>query len=293
MEVEEATAIKQEDADMLDNRMGRTYPDAEFIYTFNPVDANHWVVKKFVEPHLAGRTQDGVCVHHSTYKDNPMLAAEWIAKQEKRIATDPNYYRVYMLGLPGHLEGLVYKEGANWKHIPYDAFPEAIRCTPPRSLGLDFGFNDPTALVGQWEGDVRHLHQFLHCSGMTQEDLVRFLEQLYQEKQWPRSTPLYCDAAEPARIEDLRRRGFAANPAHKDIRFGIDAMKQTPFVVSDESLAFINELRGYRWQEKDGQVVDKPCEGNDHGPDAARYAVAWNMFMSDIPDEPAQFGEMW
>lgn len=305
---EEATALTAADADMLDNRMGRTFRDAEFIYMFNPIDANHWIVKRYVEPHLAGTVPDGVYVHHSTYKDNKHLSPEWIAKQERRISTDPNYYRVYVLGLPGHLEGLIYKEGANWQHIPYDTFPEAVRCSPPRSLGLDFGFNDPTSLVGQWEPvdlampgtkphlsiiQLRHLHQYLYASGMTQDDVVRFLEQLYAEKGWPRSTPLYCDSAEPARIEDLRRRGFSAMPAHKDVRFGIDAIKQTPFVVSDESLDLIRELRGYCWQEKEGQVVDKPCEGNDHACDAARYAVASILYVSELPEKPAQFGDFW
>lgn len=290
---EEATALKAEDADMLDNRMGRTFRDAEFIYMFNPIDAHHWIVKRYVEPHLSGTVPDGVYVHHSTYKDNKHLSPEWIAKQERRISTDPNYYRVYVLGLPGHLEGLIYKEGANWQHIPYDSFPEAVRCSPPRSLGLDFGFNDPTSLVGQWEGDVRHLHQYLYASSMTQDDLVRFLESLYAEKEWPRSLPLYCDSAEPARIEDLRRRGFSAMPAHKDVRFGIDAMKQMPLAVSDESLDLIRELRSYRWQEKEGQVVDKPVEGNDHALDAARYAVASVLYVSEMPEKPAQFNDFW
>jgi phage terminase large subunit len=155
--INEATGLKKADFNQLMNRMGRTYSNAEIIMTFNPIDEHHWLVEQYVTPYLEGRLSPGVAVHHSTYKDNYFLSEEWCRWLESRMSVDPNFYRVYALGLPGHLEGLVYlefqneKHPYNWRHQPINEWPERICTTPPRALGIDFGYNDPVAVIAFWE----------------------------------------------------------------------------------------------------------------------------------------------
>lgn len=271
--INEATGLTEEGYNQLMNRMGRTYSGAEVLFTFNPIDEHHWLVERYVTPYLEGRVPAGVAVHHSTYRDNPFLSPEWCEWLESRMSADPNFYRVYALGLPGHLEGLVYAEGANWTHAPLADWPESIASTPPRAIGLDFGFNDPTAAVGVWDGGTRYAHQLIYESELIDDDLVRRLDSLFRGMGWPRSVPLICDAARPDTIAKLKRSGFRADGTKKDIVYGIGEVKARPIVVSDESVDLIRELRNYRWAEKHGKPIDMPVDAFNHSLDALRYAI--------------------
>jgi phage terminase large subunit len=273
--INEATALHEDDFQQLMNRMGRTAP-AEIIFTFNPIDQDHWLVKRYVTPFLEGKLGENIAVHHSTYHDNKYAAAEYCQWAESMMELDPNFYRVYALGQPGHLEGLIYLEGANWVHQPLSEWPREQQVAPPKSIGIDFGFTNPSVIVGVWETPAgRYVHQFLYASGMTHDELVRALTDLITKAGWRQlRIPIICDSAEPARIEDMVRKGFNALPAMKDIRFGIDIIKVKKLVVSDESLDGIKELRNYRWKDKKGIMKDEPLDAFNHFCDALRYAVA-------------------
>lgn len=66
------------------------------VLSFNPVNANHWIKKHFIDSKLAT-----VC--HSTYKDNKFLSKEDIEALEMFKDIDPYYYTVYCLGQWGVL----------------------------------------------------------------------------------------------------------------------------------------------------------------------------------------------
>jgi len=280
--INEATGLTEEGYNQLMNRMGRTYSGAEVIFTFNPIDEHHWLVERYVTPYLEGRVPAGVAVHHSTYHDNPFLSPEWCEWLESRMSADPNFYRVYALGLPGHLEGLVYAEGANWTHSPMDEWPESVTSFPPRALGIDFGFNDPATVTGMWdESGRRYAHELIYEFGLIDDDLVDRLDRLFRDMGWPRTVPLVCDSARPDSIEKLKRSGFRAGPAKKDIVYGIGEVKSKPLIVSDESVNLIRELRNYRWAEKHGKIVDTPIDAYNHALDGLRYAI---VMQGETPD---------
>lgn len=284
--INEATGLTEDDFNQLMNRMGRTYSGAEILFTFNPIDEHHWLVERYVTPCLEGRVPPGVAVHHSTYHDNSFLSAEWCAWLESRMAADPNFYRVYALGLPGHLEGLVYAEGANWTHAPLEVWPAQVLKSPPRALGVDFGFNDPAAVVGLWDlKGQRYAHLLVYGPGLIDDDLIARIERALAESGWPRTVPLVCDSARPDSIEKLKRRGLRADGTDKDIAYGIGEVKARPLVVSDESTDLIRELRNYRWAEKNGRTIDKPVDAFNHALDALRYAI---VAQSDAPN-PSRF----
>jgi hypothetical protein len=89
---------------------------------------------------------------------------------------------------------------------------------------------------------------------------------------------MYCDSAEPDRIEQLKRAGFNAKPAKKgtgSVKAGIDWMKQHAIRVGGPAGEEARrEFRNYRWQTRDGgQPTDEPVGTDDHAPDMTRYAA--------------------
>lgn len=264
--VEEATEIQKKDFLQLNLRLRRRNPEhkANQIYmSFNPVDAHHWLIRDVVE----GPANPKIKVHHSTYKDNPFLDPEYIAELEALIDQDANYYRIYCLGLPGVLENLIYK---NYK---IEEMPTAagLMIRDGDAMGLDFGFNNHTALVitRYYEGRF-YLKELLYVQGYTNDDLIKWMQVNLPNK----NIPIFADSAEPGRIEDIARAGFNIWPARKEVVPGIDFLKSQEIILDPESPNLITEFRNYKWREtKDGRVLDEPVKFRDHGVDASRYCL--------------------
>jgi phage terminase large subunit len=257
--VEEATEISKLDAQLLDLRLrGKGWQ--QITFTFNPT-----VLAKWIRTWLAERTDtdsphaEDVYVQFTTAVDNPWAGDEYI----KRLKTLPKDLReVYLKGKWGEaLRGLVYPD--------YTVTDTACE---PSFYGLDFGFNNATALVGIQNADTAmRLDEILYESGLTNTDLIRRMETLIKDK----SVRIYCDAAEPARIEELSRAGFNAHPADKSVNDGIDTVKRYHLEITRTSQHLLNEVREYRWDEnrRTGELLDKPVKNRDHAMDAMRYGI--------------------
>ena len=92
--IEEASEITESDFNQLDIRLrGESRYYKQIIISFNPVDVNHWLKKRFFD-NRPGNAE----VHRSTYRDNRFLdeAARRVLEDYK--GTDPYYYSVYCLG---------------------------------------------------------------------------------------------------------------------------------------------------------------------------------------------------
>lgn len=94
--VEEATECQEADINQLKVRLRGGKSKKQMVLSFNPVNANHWIKRHFIDSKLAT-----VC--HSTYKDNKFLTEEDKIVLESFKNTDPYYYNVYCLGLWGVL----------------------------------------------------------------------------------------------------------------------------------------------------------------------------------------------
>jgi len=257
--VEEATEITYEDFLQLNLRLRRRTDRLNQMYlTFNPISRLHWIYKELVE-----KKRDDVAILHSTYKDNPFLSEDYIKELEDLKNQDETYYQVYALGEWGVLKNIVY---TNYELV--DAWPgefdEVI-------YGLDFGYNNPTALV---EVDIKdreiYLRELLYQTHLTNEDLITRLCELIPKK----DSYIYADPAEPARIEEIQRAGFNVHPADKSVKDGIDFVKRQRLHILKDSVNLIKEISGYKYKEdKDGNVLEEPVKFRDHLMDAMRYAV--------------------
>lgn len=101
--IEEASEIQESDFNQLDVRLRGKGTKKQIVISFNPIDINHWLKKRFID-----RKDDNVLVMHSTYKDNDFLDDDYKTLLESYKDTDPYYYDVYCLGNWGVLGKCVF-----------------------------------------------------------------------------------------------------------------------------------------------------------------------------------------
>lgn len=228
------------------------------FFDYNPVSA-FWMNEHIL-------TRNDVAQIHSTYLDNAHLSPSQIAEIESH-RRDENWWRVYGLGLEGRLEGLVFP---NWEGV--DAMPPGCKVR----YGLDFGFNDPTALIKIGVlGDDLYLEELIYQRGMISADIGARMAALGIQR---RADKILGDSAAAEQIETLYRDGWNIHPSRKgagSIVGGIDQMKRYNIKVVQSSSNLITELYNYTWEkDKNDNLLNRPIDGFCHLIDAARYALA-------------------
>lgn len=267
--IEEATELSKEDFIQLNLRLRRvTTPDIinQMFLTFNPIDQYHWCITNLVQ----GNNPE-TAIHHSTYKNNPFLSVEYIRELENLINQDENYYRIYTLGEPGVLRNIIYTNyfvDREWRRGA-DTF-----------YGLDFGFNNATALLRiSLHDNEPYLQEIIYQSGLTNQQVIEKLGASGIQS----SDPIYYDAAEPQRGEEIRKAGFNAKPAEKNIKDGIDFVKRHRLHIHPDSINLLGEIRGYKYKEdKNGRVYEDPVKFRDH------CFVAGTMITTLDGDKPIE-----
>lgn len=256
--IEEASEISQEDFIQLDLRLrGKTRWPRQISMTFNPVSALLWQKAYFFD-----RPREDCRMLRTTYRDNRFLDEQYKKVIDNLRNEDETYYKVYGLGEWGVLENLIYSNYTVESNMPL-SFDEII-------WGLDFGFNNPTALVkiGLKDGAAYVLEEF-YRSGLTNNDLIGIMKERVA-----RNESVYADSAEPNRIEEISRAGFRIYPSDKSVRDGIDYVKRQRLRICADCTYVIKEIQGYKWKrDKDGNVIDEPIKFADHAMDAIRYAL--------------------
>ena len=253
--VEEATELEYADFNQLDLRLrGITEFYKQIILTYNPVNVYHWLNTKNFQDCFKLKT---------TYKDNKYIDEEYINVLNNLKDQDPEFYNIYTLGEWGTLKNIIYR--------PFeiiDSYPE----TPDEIIyGLDFGFNNPTALIEiQIKDNCYYLKELIYESKMTNSDLISKIKSL----NIARTNYIYCDSSESNRITEIKRAGFNANPGDKNVKDGIDFIKTCKIFSNGRNKNINNEMLAYCYKkDKDGNIFDEPLKCNDHAMDAIRYAI--------------------
>ena len=91
--LEEATEAEEGDLNQLIIRLRGGKAKKQIVLSFNPINANHWLKKRFFD-----RKERNTKVLKTTYKDNKFLQKEDIETLESFKETDFYYYSVYCLG---------------------------------------------------------------------------------------------------------------------------------------------------------------------------------------------------
>ena len=259
--IEEATELTQTDLNQLDLRLrGNSSYHKEVVLSFNPISQTHWIKKRFY---------DKTCVESvkikTTYKDNRFLDEKYVEVLNSLKDTDPVYYSVYCLGEWGSTGNLIW---SNYKieNIELDdEYYDHIYC------GLDFGYNDPAALVkiGVKDSELYILKEFYQTK-LTNTQLIERLQDF-------KSYRMTADNAEPARIKEFKQVGFnitACKKGKHSIKHGIDFVRGKKIYINPSCRNFIKEIQGYVYlQDKDGTPTEEPIGTNDHLMSALRYGI--------------------
>jgi phage terminase large subunit len=255
--IEEATEVSYEDFIQLNLRLRRKNKDNinQMYLTFNPISRFHWLNMQLIES-----TREDIAIHHSTYKDNPFLTAEYIAELEG--LTDENFYKIYTQGEFGELRNVIYSNYV--VEDISDILPEEI------IYGIDFGWNNENAIIEIGIKDNEYyLTERLYATQLTNNDLIEKMNTIIKP-----STTIYADSAEPARIEEIARTGFDIYAANKNVLDGIDYVKSHKLHIDRNSINLINEIRAYKYREdRNGVVKEEPVKFRDHLMDALRYGT--------------------
>jgi len=248
----EANELSLEEFDQLNMRT----IDQVFI-DYNPSDEYHWIYDYLL-------TRKDCTYIQSTYLDNPFLLPAQIAEIELYKTTNPTKWKVYGLGERGYSEATII---TNWTEVT--TIPEGRSV-----IGIDFGYNVPSSIVKLTQHDgLLYLEQLVYQSQLTNNDLINKMKDI------DKTTPIYADAAEPARIKEIHRAGYNIRAANKDVGKGIDLMQDNKIHVLSTSTDLIKEIRNYKWlEDRDGNILDKPVKENDHAMDATRYAFMGMLY---------------
>lgn len=222
---------------------------------YNPADEYSWVYGVTDSP--------GNKKIHSTYLNNlGNLSPEIIAEIESLKEADENLWKVYGLGLRGTSSETIY---THWKMCG------GLPNKGEQFFGLDFGFNNQTALVlcEIYEGRV-FVDEWLYQTKLTTQDLMDEFAVLGVRH----GLEIFADAAEPKTIEEIFRAGYSIKAADKDVTEGIRKVRSMPLYITERSTSLLKEIKSYKWKkDKNDKVLDEPVKFNDHCMDAIRYAV--------------------
>lgn len=237
------------------------------IIDFNPKEPpEHWITTE-----VLSLPPDKVTVIDSTYLDNPFMPDGQREMLERLKDTDPALWSVYGLGKYVQIRGKIYTNR------------EQVSVIPPGGVyGIDFGHTNPTAVIRcLLQDNTLFWDEILYETHMTNADLISRLK----AQGIPQGSILYCDAAEPDRIEELRRAGFDARMAKKDVKTGIDFCQRFPIRYSGANIG--KEIASYKWKEnRYEEPLDEPLKYNDHAMDAARYGTFSHYF---VPNEGPKY----
>ncbi len=228
---------------------------------YNP-SARFWVHDKIVGG-------DDVLLTITDHRHNPFLSQD----EHNRIESisDPELWRVYARGLTGRIQGVIYND-----ITIVNKMPEVYK---GRWLGLDFGYNDPTALL-----DVRLAEgklwtdEVLYHQHLTNHDIYKAIV-----SNGLLGVQIIADSAEPKSIEELRRLGCRIEPARKgadSVRVGISTLQRYNLCVTRRSANVRKELNNYKWKvDSSGNITNEPVDMYNHSLDALRY-VALNRLQA-------------
>jgi phage terminase large subunit len=118
--IEEASQISESAFNQLLIRLRGGGASKQIVMSFNPIDINHWLKKRFIDDSRKGK---GLSFIKTTYKDNKFMTAEDIAALEDFKYTDPYYYQVYCLGEWGVFGNTVFDSAKIAVRISADVKP--------------------------------------------------------------------------------------------------------------------------------------------------------------------------
>lgn len=257
------------------------------MLVFNPPTREHWLYTELFEDKgvIEGFSgvKDNILYIHSTYLDNLDYVAEHNLKEFEmlRLAYE-EYYE-----LPKEQRDSfpkLKKKASKYKHVVLGGFKEKeegviyddwsigeFNHSLTYCYGLDFGFDDPDALIKvavDHKQKKIYLDEILYQNGLGTPQLGTILLDIcgYTDM-------IIADAAHKRLINDLYQLGLNIRRSKKgagSVAQGIKTIQGYELVVTKSSVNIIKSLNNYVWHNERSGV---PKHDFSHIPDAFRYAA--------------------
>ena len=221
---------------------------------------------------------------HFTSYDNVHIPVEEI-EREKLSKPENTFAQEYMADFR-KMEGLVYKEFDRSVHV-YDDLTPRTRSIGHTYCGIDFGFQNPTAIL-KLERDTDN-HYWLSYEWVHRG---KFMPEIIEQAHAIKADSYYPDHAERDKIEELKRAGINVHDVSKEVVAGLDSVRslfvQNRLHIHQNCINTIAELETYRYKESrpDANEPEEPVKDNDHCMDALRYVI--HMVEHNIPEAEEQ-----
>lgn len=299
MWLEEATEFEEEDFDQLDLRIrGEKDNYVQYILTFNPIDENHWLKKRFFD-----KKDPAATTCHSTYKDNHFLTQEDRERLESLKERNELYYDVYCLGKWGvtvKTNKFMYSFSQE-KHVIDSYEPHKYL---PILISYDFNKEPMTATVGQQVDEMTAylFDEFQLDAGSTPE-INEILKAKYMH--WLGNIDVTGDATgrnrtamvrgnlnhyriikEDLGLMDRNLLVPSQNPSHKDSRMLCNSVLQhAKFFITKNCTKAIEDCT-YAAVDEQGELLKTAKEGR-HILDNVRYTI--HAFYPDFITNPKKY----
>lgn len=249
----------------------------KIIYSYNPPKRRQsWVNKRFESVLLP----KNLYIHKSSYLDNPYISKAFIDEAEHIKKVKPLKYRHEYLGEPIG-SGVVPFDNLEFKELT-DA---DIKNFDNIRMGLDWGYaTDPLACVRlHYDKTRRRIYIFdeIYRVKMSNREAAEEIKR----RGWT-DTRIICDSAEPKSIEEMRGYGLKCDGAKKgqgSVEYGekwlddLDAIIIDPKRCPNAAMEFENIDYD---TDKDGNVLNRLVDKDNHLIDGCRYALTLDMRQS-------------
>jgi phage terminase large subunit len=244
----------------------------KIVLDYNPSDAFSWIYDQ-----IETRDDCELCV--TTYKDNPFLEESLVSEIERLKDADEDYWNIYGLGQIGSGSSRIL---THWRTVAEAQYPYG---KGEAAFGLDFGYNNPTALTETRLYDNELFwREMLYQTKLTTADLIEKLKEFPELK----GGRIVADAAEPKTIEEISRAGFNIEAGHKGVKDTVDFIKSKPLRIHEAGANLLREAKRYSWKvdKKTGKVLDEVVKFDDHAIDGGRYG-SYALHEPVAPTVPA------
>lgn len=303
MWLEEATEFEEDDFDQLNIRIrGEKQNYVQYLLSFNPIDENHWLKKRFID-----KKDPDATVIVTTYKDNHFLTDQDVNQLLKLADRNQLYFDVYVLAKWGVVtkSNKFFYAFSNDKHIieSYQPNPHL-----PITVSFDFNVVPMTAIVAQKIDDLRGIifDELKINEGSTEEmcELVKakYINWLYnmnitgdatgrnREKALRGNINSYIVIKDELLLRDSEILVKTKNPENKDARIlGNSVLLHAQFQITKNCKETINDVvYGAIKSKPNGKIeIIKTADEGRHFLDNVKYVI--DCFYPDFITNPKKY----
>lgn len=292
--IEEAAEVKAAGYDELLGRVRVPDKSMHFILTFNPVDKNNWVYKRFFK-NINDSGQEIIILddeelyekriirqgktyyHHSVPEDNPYLPKSYIERLNGIRSYDYDLWRVAKLGMFGANSTRVFPqfEVAKTNKEVFDAVRELGLSSI--HVGMDFGFEESYNAVVNVAVDLKnkilYIYREYYKNHMTDLETVND-DDFKKYKKYV----ICADSEDPKAIQFYRNMGYRMRKAKKfagsRLSYTRKIKRFSKIICAPKCINTIRELNDLTYKkDKQGNIIYDDFNIDPHTLSAIWYAL--------------------